>query len=82
MKRAKFEVFQGRSKLWYWRLKSANGRIVAASEGYTRKRDAERSQQAVWTAAHDAWSADLRELGAPGIPPASRSADSRRFTTH
>jgi len=31
------EVFQGKDNQWYWRLKSVNGQILLASEGYTRK---------------------------------------------
>lgn len=34
---AKFTVFEGADRQWYWRLSSANGQIVAQSEGYRRQ---------------------------------------------
>ena len=38
------EVYRGKDAQWYWRLRSANGRIVATgAEGYTRKADAGRA---------------------------------------
>lgn len=36
----KFEFWKGANKQWYWRLRGANGEIIANSEGYRRKRDA------------------------------------------
>lgn len=38
----KIEVFRGKGKkkLWYFHLKADNGRILCASEGYTRKESA------------------------------------------
>lgn len=39
---AEYEVFQGEDNLWYWHLKAGNGEIVAASEGYASKENAER----------------------------------------
>ena len=30
------EVFQGKSKEWFWRALASNGEIVAVSEGYSR----------------------------------------------
>ena len=33
----KFEYFKATNGNWYWRLKAANGEIVAQSEGYTTK---------------------------------------------
>jgi uncharacterized protein YegP (UPF0339 family) len=42
--RAHFQVYQDRAGEWRWRLRSANGQIVADSaEGYTRRRDVERA---------------------------------------
>ncbi len=35
----KIEVFQGRDRQWYFRLKASNGRTIAQSEGYTRRRN-------------------------------------------
>jgi uncharacterized protein YegP (UPF0339 family) len=39
MKIAKYQVYQATDG-WRWRLKSANGEIVASGEGYTRKQGA------------------------------------------
>ncbi len=36
----KFEVFEGEDDQWYFNLKAPNGKIVAQSEGYSRKRNA------------------------------------------
>ena len=33
----KFEIEQGRNKKWFWRLKAANGKILAHSEIYSSK---------------------------------------------
>jgi uncharacterized protein YegP (UPF0339 family) len=40
---SKYEIFQSETDgSWRWRLKARNGEILAQSEGYTRKEDAER----------------------------------------
>lgn len=44
---AKFEVYKDRVGNYRWRLKAANGEIVAASEGYTTRFGARRSAEAV-----------------------------------
>ncbi len=36
----KFEVFQGKNKQYYFRLKAGNGESIIASEGYTSKKAA------------------------------------------
>jgi uncharacterized protein YegP (UPF0339 family) len=36
--------------MWYWRLKSANGEIVAQSEGYVTKWNAKRSARKLFPA--------------------------------
>lgn len=36
----KFTVFQGADKLWYFHITASNGKIIAQSEGYTRRRSA------------------------------------------
>lgn len=36
----RFEVFQDRRKKWRFRLRAINGKIIAASEGYTCRRNA------------------------------------------
>lgn len=40
MRLARYEVYQDAIGAWRWRLKSANGEIVASGEGYTRKQGA------------------------------------------
>ena len=37
----KFELYQDAQKYWRWRLKAANGEIVASGEGYVNRADAE-----------------------------------------
>lgn len=41
------EVFQGEDQQWYFRIKAKNGLVVAASEGYKDKRNAEKGLDAV-----------------------------------
>lgn len=36
----KFEVFQGKNKQYYFRLKAGNGECIMTSEGYTSKKAA------------------------------------------
>lgn len=40
--RPEFEFFTGEDGQFYWRLKAANGEIVASSEGYETKPDSVR----------------------------------------
>lgn len=37
MKRPAIEPFKGKDGKWYWRLRHANGRVLATSESYSRK---------------------------------------------
>lgn len=39
---AKFEVFKGKDKKWYWHLVGGNGEIMAASEAYANRWTAKR----------------------------------------
>jgi uncharacterized protein YegP (UPF0339 family) len=39
---ARYEVFEDDAGQYRWRLRAANGEIVAQSEAYTRREDAER----------------------------------------
>lgn len=40
----KFEVYQGKKGLFYWRLKAKNGRIIAdGAEGYANRQNARRA---------------------------------------
>ena len=35
----KYEIFEGKDGLWYWRLRARNGRIIAdGAQGYRRRR--------------------------------------------
>lgn len=36
------QVFKGADGQFYFRIKGSNGEVIATSEGYTRKQDAER----------------------------------------
>lgn len=50
-----FEVFPGSDEDYYrWRLKAANGEIVAAGEGYTTRTDAHRGIEAACRAVLEA----------------------------
>ncbi len=55
-----FELFreEGSDQI-RWRLRAANGEIIAASEGYTTKQGAERGITAVKEAAPEARTEDL-----------------------
>lgn len=43
---ARFEVFKSKDG-WRWRLRAANGRIIATGEAHTRERDAWRATRTV-----------------------------------
>lgn len=49
-KRAKFVIFKDKDGKYRWRLQAANGEIVAQSEAYRSKRDAERAKADAVTA--------------------------------
>lgn len=46
MKQPRFEVYRSADG-WRWRLKAANGRIIATGEAHTRERDAWRAVETV-----------------------------------
>jgi len=47
-KSGKFEIYQSESnKEYYWRLKSANGEIIAVSEGYKEEAGARNGIEAI-----------------------------------
>lgn len=50
MKAPRFQVYQNRKGEHCWRLKAANGEIVASGEGYTRRGDVTRGIKAVISA--------------------------------
>lgn len=57
---AHYETHQGNDGQWYWRLRAANGRIVASGEGFTSRWHAERGIRAHHRAAMDAdWASDV-----------------------
>lgn len=50
MKTDRFELYRALTLLgwrWYWRLRAANGEIVASGEGYRRREDAARAIEIV-----------------------------------
>lgn len=49
--KARIEVFQGISRLWYFRVVAANSRTVAQSEGYVSRSGALRGVKALKRAA-------------------------------
>lgn len=53
-----FEIFERRNMLglkrWYFRIRAANGEMVAQSEAYTRKASAEATVRAIMRAAASA----------------------------
>lgn len=39
----RIELFCGVNRQWYWRIRHRNGRVLASSEGYTRRASAEQT---------------------------------------
>jgi hypothetical protein len=56
---AKFEVYKDHAGQYRFRLKAANGEIVAQGEAYTTKEHAHRGVEAVKTAAAEATVEDI-----------------------
>ena len=56
---ARFEIFQGMDEQWYWRLRGANNEVMASSEGYVSKGNAERGAKAARAAARFALLKDV-----------------------
>ncbi len=54
MGKPKFEYYQGKDGKWRFRLKAANGEIVAVGEGYATEEGVKRGIEAVIRAALDA----------------------------
>jgi uncharacterized protein len=54
-----FEIFIGSNGQYYFRLKAANGQIIAASEGYTTKQGAQNGIASVKQVAPTAPTSDL-----------------------
>lgn len=55
----KFEIFKGSNGNYYFRLKAANGQVIAVSEGYTTKQGAQNGIAAVKQTAPSAPVVDL-----------------------
>lgn len=68
-----FEVFKGKDDQYYWRLKAANGEIVAQSEGYNTEDDARWGTEAVRNAVLGVLSSECSaiEIGFIGRPGGS-----------
>lgn len=47
------EASKGKQTEWRWRLRAANGEIVAQSEGYVSESNARAGVEAAWQAARD-----------------------------
>lgn len=54
-RKGKFEMYLDGDDQWRFRLKSSNGKIIAASEGYTTKQGCINGVMAVKKVASDAW---------------------------
>lgn len=54
------KVFEGKDGQWYFNVQAANGQIVAQSEGYVSKGNAERGYHALLDAVHADVLAELR----------------------
>jgi uncharacterized protein len=60
---AKFEISKDKAGKFRFHLKAANGEIIAASQAYEKKANAEKGIEAVKKAAADAAVVDLTEEG-------------------
>ena len=71
----KFQIFQDKSGEYRWRLKAANGQIVATSgEGYKQKADAQRAVTTVQQLTPTATIEDTCTPGAGGCGCGTRAA--------
>lgn len=76
---AKFEIYKDKKGEYRFRFKSANGEIVASSEGYTQKSNCLKGINAIKRSAPDARLVDLDEdqksaAKADSKPAAKKSA--------
>jgi uncharacterized protein YegP (UPF0339 family) len=58
---AQFEYWQSVTGQWYWRLRAKNGRIVAQSEGYSRKSSCLKTIEQIQDSAHGAIIEQVKE---------------------
>jgi hypothetical protein len=61
MAAGKFEISKDKAGKFRWHPKAANGEIIAASQAYEKKANAEKGIEAVKKAAADATVVDLTE---------------------
>ena len=54
MKNPKFQIFKGKDKQFYFRLKAANGEIICSSEGYSTLQNCNKGIEAIKNIANDA----------------------------
>jgi uncharacterized protein YegP (UPF0339 family) len=54
-RKGRFEIYVDGDEQWRFRLKSPNGKIIAASEGYTSKQNCIKGVLAVVNTAPNAW---------------------------
>jgi uncharacterized protein YegP (UPF0339 family) len=60
----RFEVYRSNDALdWRWRLRSANGEVVASGEGYSSKQHAKDGVASVKSLVPDAETTDLGDEG-------------------
>lgn len=59
-------AFKARKGEWYWRLRAANGEIVASGEGYTRREDVRRGVVSTAQTVVDIALANPARSAAPG----------------
>jgi uncharacterized protein YegP (UPF0339 family) len=59
MTNPKFQVFKGKDKQFYFRLKAANGEVICSGEGYTTKQSCLNGIEAVRSVAAKAPIEDL-----------------------
>ncbi|NER62204.1 YegP family protein [Pseudomonas sp. MAFF212428] len=57
---AKFEIFLGTNRQYYFRLKASNGEKILASEGYTTKANCQNGIQSVKT--HSPYDSNYKKL--------------------
>jgi len=61
-RRPRFQIYQDRGKKWRWRLRAANGAVIAdGSEGYDSKRGARKALDRVVDASESAALIDAQE---------------------
>jgi uncharacterized protein YegP (UPF0339 family) len=70
MRDSRYEVFEDAAGEWRWRLRAANGLVVAAGEGYKRKGGAQQGVRAHRRAAATSRVDVLKSMPAPQLDAA------------